>query len=171
MSPLVWASCSQRARCLVGVGNRAKYINSITISWLVYDSAVQAHFILAGWEWGVGRTPWSGQTPNCVVGCSIFTLCSRNSQSYSIVNRCASAQKLCMVTGWMGGYELLDKQFAGCVGLCVGLSIVPTTNTANHQHLSVKLWTSVQKTRKVGASVYEGRRVWVTKWQKYTGGG
>ena len=40
----------------------------------------------------------------------------------SMVKRCTSAHKPCMVVGWvwLDGCGLVGKWFAGCVGWCVG---------------------------------------------------
>ena len=64
----------------------------------------------------------------------LFLLCSSNSLGVaSIVTRCTSAQKLCMVAGWVlvDGCELVGKWFAWCGGWCVGRMVPPTPTPTN----------------------------------------
>ena len=97
----------------------------------------------------------------CVGGSSIFMSSGNSLGIVSIVKRCASAQKPCMVAGWVwvDVCELVGKCFAGCVGWCVGWLVPPTpTPPTDHKHFSVKRCVSTQNPCKVG--------VWVTKKKK-----
>ena len=64
-----------------------------------------------------------------------------------MVKRCTSAQKPCMVAGWVwvGGCQMVGKWFAGRVGWCVGWLVPPTpTPPTDHQHFGVKRCASAQ---------------------------